>query len=79
MKAAIRAYFTLLILVILFLVWVMIFSVMPATGGTWLTFVEWHQGVRDGFALHQVFYITLLVLVFGGGGIGLALKSRKRK
>ena len=61
----------LLLLVVVFFVWVIFWSLMPFTiaepAGAWQAFVEWHVTARDHIFDFIYLYAFLAVLVFGGG------------
>jgi len=61
----------LLLLVVVFLIWVILFSLMPFTVATpasaWQSFVEWHVTARDHIFDFIYLYAFLAALIFGGG------------
>jgi len=63
-----KLLFGFMALVVFFLVFITIFSLMPATEATnWATFVDWNQGAVDNVLTNFTLYALLAALIFGGG------------
>jgi len=60
-----------LLLVIAFLIWVILWSLMPFAiaepATAWQSFVEWHVTARDHIFAFIYLYAFLAALIFGGG------------
>ncbi len=60
-----------LVVVVAFLIWVILWSLMPFTvaepAGAWQKFVEWHVTARGHIFDFIYLYAFLAALIFGGG------------
>lgn len=63
--------FGFMAIVVAFLVFITIFSLMPATvaepATAWATFVDWNLGAVNNVLTNFTLYALLAALIFGGG------------